>query len=324
MDNDALQYVVAHAGSPLNPVLSNLLIYVDESGQHRAQAQNGRYTVDVPTDLPPMLVNAERIAAVWAACDGTPRASAGDSWCTVTAGRLRARIALADPAQYPRTTPTEKTAHSAAWLAGALRLLLPFVATDASRPWATSICITGTHAYATNNVILARAQVDTGLEVPANLPGSSVEAILKCGAIEYVGADELSMTFYLEGGIWVRCQLVSGSWPTDTVDGMLAGLGSEWVTVHPELVPMLNVAAKLSDDRHPAVVFQEDGCSLALSDDSLLAGDLAPLPTAGKINAKMGSLVFGVAKEVQWHTPRKDTHAFRCDGGLVGLLGGMR
>lgn len=287
------------------------------------QAQNGRFAVDCPTDLPPMLVNAERLGAVWSACDGEPRARVTDANLTVTSGRLRARIALLDPSTYPRTSPTAKTAHSAASLAPALRRLLPFVAEDASRPWATSICLTARYAYATNNTIVARVPIDAGIETPINVPGSSVEAILDCGELLEVGADDLSMTFYLSGDIWVKCQLVVGEWPTATVDGLVDSLPTDgWVTPHPQLKAMLDVAAKLSDGRHPAVVFR-DGQSLCLEDDAVVADDLSPLPEAGKVNARMAALVVGQASEVQWHTPRQDVHAFRA-GDLVGVFGGMR
>lgn len=323
MDKDTLKLLVEHTGSSLNPILSNLLVYETPTGSRRAQAQNGRYTVDAPTDLPAMLVNADRLLAVVNACNSNSEArfSCTESNLTVTAGRLKARVALLDPGQYPRTTPTEKIAHSAASLAGALRSLLPFVAEDASRPWATSICVTATHAYATNNVIMARIAVDIGVETPVNLPGASIDAILACGEIERIRADELSVTFYMTGDIWVKCQLVSGEWPTSTVDQLLESLPSTWVQPHPELRNMMEVAAKLADTRHPVAVFT-DG-ELHLEDGSLVASDLQPLPASGKVNARMTALVLETATGVQWHTPRQDVHAFRA-GNLVGVFGGRR
>jgi hypothetical protein len=321
MDKDTLKFLVEHTGSSLNPILSNLLVYETPTGSRRAQAQNGRYTVDAPTDLPAMLVNADRLLAVYNACTVEPRFSATDSNLTVTAGRIRARVALLDPDQYPRTTPTEKTAHGAASLAGALRSLLPFVAEDASRPWATSICVTTAHAYATNNVIMARVPVDIGVETPVNLPGASIEAILACGEIERIRADELSVTFYMAGDVWVRCLLVAGEWPTGTVDHLLESLPVAWVQPHPELRSMMEVATKLADARQPVAVFA-DG-ELCLEDGSLVASDLQPLPASGKVNTKMTALVLETATDVQWHTPRPDVHAFRA-GNLVGVFGGRR
>jgi hypothetical protein len=321
MKYEVLRYVTAHAGSQMNPILSNLLVYKTPEGAGRAQVQNGRYTVDVPSDLPPMLASAERLLAVWAACKGEPAVSLGDKFLTVTSGRLRARVAVLDPGQYPRDTPTPETAHGTADVAGVLRALLPYVADDASRPWATSICLTATHAYATNNVVLARTPLAAGVGVPINVPGRSVEAILECGDIEAVGADASSITFYLAGDVWVRCQLVAGDWPTATVDGLLDGVTGEWVAVHESLEEMLRVAAKLADSRHPIVQFKDGG--LALEDDTLVASDLAPLPETGKVNAKMAALVFNTATHVQWHTPRQDVHAFRA-GPVVGVFGGSR
>jgi hypothetical protein len=323
MEAAAIRFLVDHAGSNLNPVLSNLLVYDDTAGRRRIQAQNGRYTVDAPTDLPPCLVNADRLLAVWNACPVAPTVKVGDDGqrLVVNAGRIRAKIALLDPGQYPRTGPTEKTPHGAAGLANALLQLLPFVATDASRPWATAICVNAHHVYATNNVIVARVTVHTLIEQSINLPGASVEAILSCGAIDSIAVDDQSATFFLEGDIWVRCQLVAGKWPTDTVDGLVDGLPDLWETANTDLRSMLDVAAKLADLRHPAVIFKDN--SLCLEDDSLVASDLAPLPESGKVNARTASLVFANASDIQWHTPRRDTHAFR-SGDLVGVFGGLR
>lgn len=322
MDYQSLKYVCDNTGSSFNPVLSNLFVYTDDKGQQRAQAQNGRYTVDVPTDLPSLCANADRMVSVWAACKGEPKVSATPSTLTVTQGRLRARVTLADGATYPRDTPDPETAHKALDLRPVLLGLQPFVATDASRPWAVSVCLAGTHAYATNNVVLARCPIDTGLPRPMNVPLGAVEALLaQTAALAGLGFGENSLTFYFEGGVWIKSLLVAGDWPTATVDNLLAAVGDQWLTIHDELESMLVVASKLADARHPVVVFKDGG--MVLEDDSLLAADLEPVPAAGKVNARVAAMVFSSAKEVQWHTPRQDVHAFRA-GPVVGVFGGQR
>lgn len=322
MNYQDLKYVCENAGSAFNPVLSNLFVYTDDKGQQRAQAQNGRYTVDVPTDLPSLCANADRMVSVWAACKGDPKVSATESTLTVTQGRLRARVSLSDGKDYPRDTPDPETAHKALDLRPVLLGLQPFVATDASRPWATSVCLANGFAYATNNIVLARCPIDTGLPGAVNVPGSAVEALLaQPAALVGLGASDNSLTFYFDGGVWIKSLLVAGDWPTATVDGLLAAVGDQWQTIHPELEAMLVVASKLADARHPVAVFKDGG--MVLEDDSLLAADLEPVPAAGKVNARMAALVFASAQEVQWHTPRQDVHAFRA-GPVVGVFGGQR
>jgi hypothetical protein len=168
---------------------------------------------------------------------------------------------------------------------------------------------------------MARVPVDIGVVTPINLPGASIEAILACGEIERIRADERSVTFYMAGDVWVQSLLVAGEWPIGTVDQLLESLPDKWVQPHPELHSMMEVAAKLADSRHPVAVFT-DG-ELHLEDGSLVASDLQPLPISGKVNAKMTALVLETAAEVQWHEPRQDVHAFRA-GNLVGVFGGRR
>lgn len=321
MKYETLKYVCDHSGHPMNPMLGNLLVYTDEHGHQRAQAQNGRFTVDVPTDLPSMLVNADRAVAVWSACKTEPQVKLTATTLSVAAGNLKARIGLQDPNQYPRVTKDTEHAHTAASLADVLKVLQPFVATDAARPWATAVCLGTQFAYATNNVVLVRIPF-FGLDRPVNLPGSSIDAILE-RPIFSVSEGTGSLTFNGEDGSWVKTQLVDGDWPTAVVDGLITGIDKEsaWLDVNDDLEPMLRVASKLADARHPVVCFK--GTHLMLEDESLVADNVGPIPDEGRVNANMAALVFEYATQVQWHTPKQNVHAFRA-GKLVGVFGGQR
>lgn len=322
MDTTELKYLAAHTGSAFAPALGKLHVYTTEAGTRRAQVQNGRYTVDVPTDLPELTADADRLLAAWEACRTDPRVSVAEHNVTVTAGRIRARIALFDPQAYPRTTPDPETAHTAPGVAALLSRLQPFVATDASRAWATAVCLANGHAYATNNVVLVREPFEATFPHPVNLPVNVFDAIIAKGEPVGIGASESSVTFYFEGGAWIRTLLVSGDWPTGVVDGLVAATPADgWVTVNPELRRAVDTATKLGDSRHPVAEFRGGG--LALLDDSFEAEDLMPVPEAGRINTRMTSLVLSQAQEVQWHTPRQDVHAFRA-GALQGVFGGQR
>jgi hypothetical protein len=59
MNLQDLKYVCDHAGNGLLPVLAFIHVYPTADG-NRAQVGNGRYTVDVPTDLPLCTVDAGR------------------------------------------------------------------------------------------------------------------------------------------------------------------------------------------------------------------------------------------------------------------------
>lgn len=324
MDSATLvQYMNQNTGAAFSPASHLLHVYASPDG-HRAQLQNGRYTVDAPTTLPMMTVHVGKLHAAISACKGAdPGLSISEGGnLTVTAGRIRARIALSDPGAYTTTTPDPETSHKAPGVAELLARLQPFVATDASRPWATSVCISGGHAYATNNVILVREPFPATFDVPVNLPLNVFDAIITKGEPVGLGASESSMTFYFEDGTWIRSQLVVGEWPTGVVDRLIeATPGDGWAEPHEELSEVLATATKISDDRLPVVEFVDGG--VRLLDHTFEAIPLGPVPADGKIATRMASIVFNVATAVQWHTPKRDVHAFRC-GALQGVFGGQR
>lgn len=96
----------------------------------------------------------------------------------------------------------------------ALKVLEPFIGTDASRAWSHGVLLRGQSAFATCNVILA--EYWTGFNVPAtiNLPRDAVREVLRIGeAPTRVQMTENSMTFHYESGRWIRTQLLSTEWP---------------------------------------------------------------------------------------------------------------
>lgn len=315
-----LKYLQAHTGVGLMPVHTQLHIYENAAGA-RAQVNNGRYTVDMTTDLPVCTISAERLVAAWSACKGEPTLTLTDSNLMVKAGTRRARIGLLDHRAYPRTEPTAKTSHTAPGVAALLKALQPFVATDASKVWATGVCLHNGYAYATNNVILCRVPFPTVLPETVIIPSACFDAIISKGEPVDIGVTQDSATFYFEDDTWVKTLLLSGSWPVKTVDDFIAQLPDNWATPHPDLASVLATAVKLADMRIPIVQFTNHG--LALIDEAFQADELDPVPEQGKLNARMAALVFEHATAVQWHVPKQDVHAFKA-GEIVGLFGGQR
>lgn len=317
MQTKELKAVCDNAGNGLLPVLGYVHIYGG-----RAQVGNGRFSVDVPCDLPACTVSAERIVAAWGACSTEPVVTLTDNHMVMKSGRIKARLERFEDASYPRTNPDPKTAHTVPGLAVALSTLQPFVATDASRPWATSICLKGHYAYATNNIVLCRMPFPTEMPAPVNLPGIVIDAIVARGEPVDIGVSENSLTFYFEDSSWIKTNLIDGDWPTGVVDKLIDGLDeSAWEAPHPELGKVMATAAKLADARHPVIEFS--GTMLSLVAGVFEADELDPLPDTGKINARIGALVFGHADAVQWHQPKENAHSFKA-GPITGVFGGQK
>lgn len=324
MKLEDLKYVCDHAGNGLVPALAMVHIYSDAAGNGRAQVGNGRYVVDVPCDLPLCTVSAERLPAAWAACKGEPEAILQAEHLMLKRGRVRTRIARFTDGNYPRAAPVPKTGHKADGVASLLARLKPFVATDASKPWATSLCLKGGYAYATNNVILCRAPFTASLPTEAvNLPSAVFDAVIAKGEPDEVSGSANALTFYFPDDSWITTQLVQGEWPTAVVDGYVEQAKQrEWEKPHEDLGLMLNTAAKLAESRIPIVEFIDGGLCL-VNEGTFEAADLEPVPGKGKLNARMAALVFEHATAVQWHM-KTDIHGFMIGDDIFGVFGGQR
>lgn len=301
------------------PILANVYVY-ERDGQRRIQAGDGRYSVDSPCDLPLLTCDGSRLSAAVAACTGDPVVTTTDGNVMVRSGKVRARIPL-NPTPYPLREPVAPGATHITAVGNVLKRLEPFAADDASRPWATAVCLSGGYAYATNNVAIVRCPLPADVPTPVNIPATVIPAVTQRGDVTDIGCDGHSVTFYYGDGSWVTTGLIEGEWPTATADRMFAGITSDWVQVHESLSGLLATAVKLSQDKHPKVEFSLDG--FKTTDGAFDVEDVGELPAQGKVAARMAGLVFGVATEVQWHTPKEDVHAFRCDD-LIGVMGGTR
>ena len=280
--------------------------------------------IDAPSDLPVCTVDAGQLLAAWQACKGEPELSCTDSNLMVKRGRIKARIALGDPTAYPVSEPDPKTTGTGTGegVGALLTRLKPFIATDASRPWATSACLRESFAYATNNAVVCRVPFPAPMPYPVNLPLAVFDAVINRSTEPTdLGASTNSLTFYYGDGVWIKSKLVEGEWPTATIDGLIAHIPDDkWEVPHPELAMVLNTAAKLSNARQPIVQFGNGG--LKLTDDAFEAEELEPAPDKGKVNARVAAVVFDRATEVQWHI-KPDVHAFKA-GDITGVFGGQR
>lgn len=158
-------------------------------------------------------------------------------------------------------------------LLDALRVVLPYVATDASRPWAMGVLLRGQSAYATNNVILVEHWLGVPFPVEVNIPKYTVQELLRVGE-EPVGLQvaENSITFYYADGRWMNSLLFSTTWPD--VSRVLVN-DCEPLPVRPSFFRELarvapftdkNRAVYLYPDRIATVRDGDDGASVAFAD----------------------------------------------------------
>lgn len=95
-----------------------------------------------------------------------------------------------------------------------LSLLYPFIAEDASRPWARGILLKGQSATATNNVILVEHWMGIPFPIVVNIPKLAVTELLRINEEPtHMQVAENSVTFHFAGNRWLKTQTYSLEWP---------------------------------------------------------------------------------------------------------------
>lgn len=95
-----------------------------------------------------------------------------------------------------------------------LRKLAPYMAEDASRPWARGILLRGRSAYVTNNIIMVQAWLPKPFPVEVNIPASAIKELIRIKEEPCIlQLSSNSATFHYKSGRWLRTQLSSLDWP---------------------------------------------------------------------------------------------------------------
>lgn len=118
------------------------------------------------------------------------------------------------PDEFPDVPPEGETTPLDGNLLPALKLLLPFIAEDASRPWARGILFRGQSALATNNINLIEYWIGYTFPIELNIPRMAVTELLRIGEEpESLQVSKNSCTFHFPGDRWLRTSTCSTEWP---------------------------------------------------------------------------------------------------------------
>jgi DNA polymerase III sliding clamp (beta) subunit (PCNA family) len=201
----------------------------------------------------------------------------------------------------------------------ALKILMPFVGNDASRPFTNGVLLKGQSAFATNNVCLMEYWL--GIQVPfvVNVPRAAIKEMLRVDeAPVYMQLETNSITFHYTDGRWIRSQLLSTEWPD------LARILDH--TCNPQPVdPSLFVALDKLGNNADSVnrVYIKDGIARTHIDGSEegSAYDIEGPQFEGLYSIPMLNLLNGVATHADfWRYPDPTLfYGERLRGAIVGM-----
>jgi DNA polymerase III sliding clamp (beta) subunit (PCNA family) len=210
---DALKFVKgAVSKKDYQPALAHFRIK-----EGRVTGYNGTIALSSPIDLDidacpraiPFVKAIERCTSGTVAIHITPGGK-----LSVRSGKFRANVDCTDENEIlDGIVPEGNEVSISGQVVPALRVLEPFIATDASRPWAMGVLLRNYSAYATNNIIIAEYWI--GANMPeVNLPVAAIDELIRIGEepIRVLMSDR-SMTFFFTGDRWMRTQVLGVDWP---------------------------------------------------------------------------------------------------------------
>jgi hypothetical protein len=172
------------------------------------RAFNGVVSVQAPSIIDPsetFAVNEERLAQALRACEDDAEVSLATDFLKMKKGKLTVKVRRLDAKEFFHDEikePAKKSKVKVEGLLEALRAVAPFMSSDASRPWTTSILLRDGYAWATNNLSMVRYPLD--LPLNCRIPAAAVPILLELGKLDYV-AHEVTHTGPYPGSARITC-----------------------------------------------------------------------------------------------------------------------
>lgn len=202
----------------------------------------------------------------------------------------------------------------------ALRLLFPFIAEDASRPWARGILFRGNSAYATNNILLIEHWLGSPFPVEINVPKMAVIELLRIGEEPtHLQVSETSIAFHYPHGRWLRTQSYSLAWPEL---GLIMNRPNEQESVPETLWTAVEALAPFTDDLG-RIHLLEGSISTETATENGAIMEVPGIRAGGCFNFKQLLLLKGVAITVDFSTFPKPCifYGEKLRGAIVGMRG---
>jgi hypothetical protein len=200
-----------------------------------------------------------------------------------------------------------------------LKVLSPFIAEDASRPWARGILFRGGSAFATNNVCLVEHWLGEPFPLEINLPKSAVSELLRIGEEpERIQVSETNVTFYFADDRWMRTQTYTTQWPdlAKVLDNP-----SKQVAVPDGLFEAVSSLKPFVGDTGRLFITPDGVLSTSQTEDEGARVEVDGLDTAGCFHFEQIALLESVAKTIDlslWPAPCM-FQGDKLRGAIVGM-----
>lgn len=239
---------------------------------------------------------------------------------SIKSGGFKAFVECDEITAFPDTKPEGYDIETRGELLPALKKLLPFIAEDASRPWARGILFRGQSCFATNNIIIMEYWLGvTNFPGDANLPIDAVKELVRIGKEPTrVQVMERSMTFHFDDGRWLKTQLFSAEWPPleDVLEReyQINDLPYDFFDSVQELLPFVREDFGIYLEANKLFTCRQEGEGASVEVDNL--------DGAGLFNIKQLLLLKGQVHTIDFHAWPRPCLLF--GEGIRGAIIGMK
>lgn len=197
-------------------LVAHLTYYMIKEG--KIYASDGRmvacHPIMVDFGKPLFIPGADFERILGAMPTDNPELKLDEGKLTVKHGKFRGKLSVASEETWPY-----EAGHEGKWtvlpkgLLAAIKKIRPFVSDNATQLWATCVALRNGFIYATNNVVVARAQVE-GLTGDVLLPAWAVDFLLPrvAGATHFAVAEN-AIFFKWDSGAWLKTFSMNGTFP---------------------------------------------------------------------------------------------------------------
>ena len=200
----------------------------------------------------------------------------------------------------------------------AIKKIAPFIAEDASRPWARGILFCNQSAFATNNIVLIEYWLGYDFPKPINIPQSAIQELIRINKEpSCIQISDTSLTFHFDDKRWLKTQLFSTDWPDPyrifELESNLQDIPNGLFEAVEDITPFVNELG--------AVYLQTNIVSTSLDLDNGATADVDGLPELAIYNNKHLLKLKGIAAKADFSTYPKPS-LFQGDkirGAIIGL-----
>jgi DNA polymerase III sliding clamp (beta) subunit (PCNA family) len=237
---------------------------------------------------------------------------------SIKSGKFKAFIECS-PTEFPDVAPEGTEIALNGGMLGVLKTLAPFIAEDASKPWARGILLKGQSAFATNNICLVEHWMPSPFPIDVNIPRSAVLELVRIGEEPVrIQVTENRVTFHYSGNRWLSTQTYSAEWPDLT---RILGAESQQLPMPAELWDAVESLSPFVDDLG-RIYFKDGAARTCLTDGDGASIEVPGLPVVGGcFNSKQLLLLGKNIKTIDFSTYPSPClfHGDNLRGAIVGF-----